>query len=89
MKTYLLSLDDFNELCTRIAVIVRKNFGTPSFCTLYSSQCSSLDHIILHFHFLITYEVCKKRKYCNHMSEKTFSPFDECSFFLCLRRQNK
>ena len=28
------------------------------------------------FYFLITYGVCKKRKYCNRMSEKKFSPFD-------------
>ena len=39
---------------------------------------------------LITYGVCKKRKYCNRMSEKKkFSPFDKCLWFLCLRRQNK
>ena len=25
---------------------------------------------IIYFYFLITYEVCKKRKYCNRMSEK-------------------
>ena len=38
----------------------------------------------------MTYGVCKKRKYCNRMSEKKkFSPFDKCSWFLCLRRQNK
>ena len=30
-------------------------------------------------YFLITYGVCKKRKYCNRMSEKKkFSPFDKC-----------
>ena len=34
----------------------------------------------LSFYFLITHEVCKKRKYCNSMSEKEkFSPFAECS----------
>ena len=44
------------------------------------------------FYFLITYGVCKKRKYYkyNRMSEKKkFSPFDKCSWFVCLRRQNK
>ena len=41
------------------------------------------------FYFLITYGVCKKKKYCNRMSEKKNSPFDECSCFVCLRRQNK
>ena len=42
-------------------------------------------------YFLITYGVCKKRKYCNRMSErkKKFSLFDKCSCFVCLRRQNK
>ena len=25
---------------------------------------------LIHFYFLITYGVCKKRKYCNRMSEK-------------------
>ena len=45
---------------------------------------------IVSFYFLITYGVCKKRKYCNRMSEKKeFSPFDECSCFVCFRRQNK
>ena len=45
---------------------------------------------LINFDFLITYGVCKKRKYCNRMSErKKFSPFDECSCFVCLRRQNK
>ena len=41
------------------------------------------------FYFLITYGVCKKRKYCNRMSEKKNSPFDKCSCFVCFRRQNK
>ena len=42
------------------------------------------------FYFLITNGVCKTRKYCNRMSEKKkFSPFDKCSWFVCLRRQNK
>ena len=41
------------------------------------------------FYFLITYGVCKKRKYCNRMSKKKISPFDKCSWFVCLRRQNK
>ena len=42
------------------------------------------------FYFLITYGVCKKRKYCNRMSgKKKLSPFDKCSWFVCLRRQNK
>ena len=32
------------------------------------------------FYFLITYGVCKKKKYCNRMSgKKKFSPFDKCS----------
>ena len=45
---------------------------------------------IVYFYFLITYGVCKKRKYCNRMSEKKkFSPFDKCSCFVCLRRRNK
>ena len=39
------------------------------------------------FNFLITYGVCKKRKYCNHMSE-TKKNVDKCSWFVCLRRQN-
>ena len=29
-----------------------------------------LNLYMLYFYFLITYGVCKKRKYCNHMSEK-------------------
>ena len=42
------------------------------------------------FCFLITYGVCKKRKYCNRMSEKKkFSPFDECSCFVNLKRQKE
>ena len=42
------------------------------------------------FYFLITYGVCKERKYCNRMSEKKkFSPFDKCSWFVCLRRRTK
>ena len=42
------------------------------------------------FYFLITYGVCKKRKYCNRIREKKkFSPFDKFLWFLCLRRQNK
>ena len=41
------------------------------------------------YYFLITYGVRKKRKYCNRMSEKIkFSPFDECSCFVRLRRPN-
>ena len=44
----------------------------------------------VYFYFLITYGIYKKRKCCNRMSEeKKFFPFDECSFFVCLRRQNK
>ena len=40
------------------------------------------------FYFLITYGVFKKRKYCNRMSEKKkFSPFDECSCFVYVKRQ--
>ena len=35
IKTYPLSLDDFNEPCT--AVIVKKGTVTPSFCTLLIS----------------------------------------------------
>ena len=43
-----------------------------------------------YFCFLITYGVCKMRKYCDRISEKKkFSPFDEFSCFVCLRRQNK
>ena len=39
------------------------------------------------FYFLITYRVCKKRKYYNRMSEKKkFSPFDECSCFVYVRK---
>ena len=44
-------------------------------CMLFSS-CVTLRkrrQIIysnIHFYFLITYGVCKKRKYCNRMSEK-------------------
>ena len=46
--------------------------------------------IVPNFYLLITYGVCEKRKYCNLMSEKKkFSPFDECSCYVCLRRQNK
>ena len=42
------------------------------------------------FYFLMTYGVCKKRKYCNRMSEKRkISSFDECSCFVCLRRRNE
>ena len=43
------------------------------------------------FCFLITYGVSKNRKYCNRMKEKRkkFSPFEKCSWFACLRRQNK
>ena len=54
-----------------------------------------ITHITCHnryisFYFLITYGVCKKRKYCNRMSKKEkFSLFDEFSCFVCLRRQNK
>ena len=54
-----------------------------------------ITHITCHnryisFYFLITYGVCKKRKYCNRMSEKEkFSLFDEFSCFVCLRRQNE
>ena len=46
-------------------------------------------YFLFNFYFLITYGVCKKRKYCNRMSEKKNSPIDECSCFVCLRRQNK
>ena len=46
--------------------------------------------IFRHFYFLITYGVCKKRKYCNRMREKKkIPPFDKFSWFLWLRRQNK
>ena len=49
-----------------------------------------IQKIFCNFYFLITYDVCKKRKYCNRMSEKKkFSPFDEFSCFVCLSRQNK
>ena len=41
------------------------------------------------FYFPTTYGVCKKRKYCNRMSEKKILSFDECSCFVCLSRQNK
>ena len=41
------------------------------------------------FYFLITYGVCKKKKYFNRMSEKKIFPFDECSCFVSLRTQNK
>ena len=50
-----------------------------------------LNHLMASaFYFLITYRVCKKRMYCNRMSEKKkFFPFDECSCFVWLRRQKK
>ena len=41
------------------------------------------------FYCLITYGVCKKRKYCNRMSEKKNSPFDECSCFVYVKRQKE
>ena len=48
-----------------------------------------LSRVFDDFYFLITYGVCKKRKYCNCMREKKkFYPFDECSCFICLERQN-
>ena len=42
------------------------------------------------FYFLITYGVCKKRKYCNRMSEqKKILSLDKCLCFVCLRKLNK
>ena len=41
------------------------------------------------FYFLIAYGVCKKRKYFNRISEKKKFSLDECSCFVCLRRQNE
>ena len=40
IKTYPLSLDDFNELCT--AVIVKKITGTPNVCILLISSVLQL-----------------------------------------------
>ena len=34
------------------------------------------------FYLLITYGVCKKRKYCNRMIKKKFCLLDECSCFI-------
>ena len=61
------------------------------FFTLYNIIFHIALYHFLDFYFLITYGVCKKRKYCDRMSEKKkkFSPFDKCLWFLCLRRQNK
>ena len=47
---------------------------------------AGMSHIIV---FLITYGVCKKRKYYNRMSEKKLSPFDECSCFVYVKRQKE
>ena len=54
---------------------------------LFSSQIEPTNFRF--FYFLITYGISKKRQYSNRMSKKKFSPFDECSCFVCLRRQNK
>ena len=50
-------------------------------CGVHSESPSS-------FYFLITYGVCKKRKYCNRMSGKNSLLLMKCSCFVCLRRQN-
>ena len=41
---------------------------TPAQYTIFVGLC--------YFYFLITYGICKKRKYCNRMSKKKFSAFD-------------
>ena len=40
------------------------------------------------FYFLITYRVCKRKKYCNRKIRQN-SPFDECLCFVRLRTQNE
>ena len=61
-----------------------------SIAHFFSNEQWKLDPLHITFYFLIIYGVCKKRKYCNRMSEKKkISPFDKCLWFLCLRRQNK
>ena len=60
------------------------------FCLMKNSIGAMNNVHSFDFCFLITYGVCKKRKYCNRMSEKKkFSPFDECSCFVNLKRQKE
>ena len=81
------------KLCiqSRRHVSVRSFFTCCKVCMISPRWCTiKFWNYVSLFYFLITYGVCKKRNHCNHMIEKKyFSPFDECSCFVCLRIQNK
>ena len=62
------------------------SYSSLFFTLMYVFEVNNLRH---GFYFLIIYGVCKKRKYYNRMSEYKFFHFDECSCFVCLKRQYK
>ena len=50
--------------------------------------CMAIVAILLSHHIRSMYDVCRESNF-SFYEKKKFSPFDECSWFVCLRRQNK
>ena len=74
-----------NEIkeCTTFVVVRHNLESSRPYKIWHRNSRSRYLALEIAFYFLITYGVCKKRKYCNRMSEKKkFSPFDKCSCFV-------